>query len=60
MSMCEGLPSERCYDGTVTDVAEKRGCGKYEYDCGDGLCIPVTQLCDHKAQCFNGADELGW
>ncbi|CRL04521.1 CLUMA_CG017596, isoform A [Clunio marinus] len=33
-------------------------CGKFEYPCGDGSCIPSELVCDGKAHCFNRTDEL--
>ena len=57
LGLCKELPSEGCYDGTVM---EKRGCGKHQFDCGDGTCVHGTKLCDSRADCRNGADELAW
>jgi hypothetical protein len=59
--ICDRLPDEGCFGGP--DALEEKarcGCGKDEFDCGDGICISGLQLCDNKADCLNGADELAW
>ena len=55
--LCMKLPEERCIDGPME---EKTRCGEYEFDCGNGQCIPGLGVCDRKYQCRNGADEVMW
>ena len=55
-SVCMKLPEDNC----MGDTNQLSRCGEYEFDCGDGQCIPGVGVCDGKYQCMNGADELGW
>ena len=56
--ICETLPENGCYDGR--DEEQHDDCGKDGFSCGDGMCIHGLQLCDHRDDCPNGADELAW
>jgi len=38
-------------------LAHLETCSPEEYDCGDGMCIPVAFLCDGEEQCIDGSDE---
>lgn len=39
-------------------AAEVKICDrKTEFDCGDGMCIPYTKVCDKKVDCPAGQDE---
>ncbi|XP_014680988.1 PREDICTED: MAM and LDL-receptor class A domain-containing protein 2-like [Priapulus caudatus] len=40
-----------------TPATTQNPCAAGEYSCGDGVCIPDTQVCDWLSQCANGADE---
>ena len=55
--LCLKLPEKDCIDGPME---KKTSCGEYEFDCGNGQCIPGLGVCDRKYQCMNGADELEW
>ena len=55
-SVCMKLPEDNC----MGDMNQLSRCGEYEFDCGDGQCIPGPGVCDGKYQCMNGADENMW
>ena len=47
-------------DDVNEDISEKQDdCNDYDmYDCGDGTCIPIENLCDETPNCKNGVDEV--
>jgi len=55
--ICMKLPEEECISEPDTGMNE---CGRHEFDCGNGQCIPGLGICDTKYHCMNGADELKW
>ena len=55
--LCMKLPEKDCIEGPTENRTK---CGEYEFDCGNGQCIPGLGVCDRKYQCMNGADERGW
>ena len=32
-------------------------CGSDEFNCGDGMCIHISLVCNGLAECFDAADE---
>ena len=55
--LCMKLPEKDCIEEPMNS---QRRCGEYEFDCGEGHCIPGLGVCDGRYQCMNGADELMW
>ena len=55
--LCMKLPEKNCIERPMNN---RTRCGEYEFDCGNGQCIPGLGVCDRKYQCMNGADELVW
>ena len=51
------LPEEECLPAPPEAPSK---CGEYEFDCGDGKCIPGLSICDNRFDCATGADELEW
>ncbi|CAG4953069.1 unnamed protein product [Colias eurytheme] len=39
--------------------ATKQKCGKNQFTCSPGVCIPLTWVCDTAKDCADGADERG-
>ena len=33
-------------------------CGDHQFKCKNNECINQTYVCDHRADCYNGADEV--
>jgi hypothetical protein len=60
LDLCRKLPEEDCYRGEEKPAPEPAECDEYEFDCGNGQCIPGLRVCDYKYDCYNGADELAW
>ena len=36
----------------------KEQCGRDQFQCGQGQCIPKSGLCDLKVDCVDGTDEV--
>lgn len=39
------------------DCDQSNKCPSNKYNCGNGLCINATLVCNHKNDCFNDNDE---
>ena len=61
-SYCMKLPDkeeEACLSEPI-ETPDQDECGEDEFNCGNGQCVHGLQLCDHKYDCWTGADELKW
>jgi hypothetical protein len=36
---------------------ESRTCSDYQFQCDDGDCIHISQVCNFKDDCIDGSDE---
>ena len=60
LRLCDKLPEEDCYSGEEKPRPAPVKCDEYEFDCGNGQCIPGLSVCNYQFDCHNGADEIQW
>lgn len=41
-----------------TVIYSYKGCNEDEFECEDGACVKIDQLCDGSRDCTNGEDEV--
>ncbi|CAH0400220.1 unnamed protein product [Chilo suppressalis] len=41
------------------DQTKKTKCGKNQFTCAPGACIPLSWVCDRRNDCVDGSDEVG-
>lgn len=39
------------------DILDSNNCSEYQFQCDDGDCIHISQVCNFKQDCIDGSDE---
>ncbi|CAF3898744.1 unnamed protein product [Rotaria sp. Silwood2] len=46
-----------CMRGEDEANCTRRNCSSYQFQCNNGLCVPLSYVCDHDNDCGDGSDE---